>query len=321
MTKKEEASSEITRVEDLPGVGKKIAEKLEEAGFGDVMALATASPSVIAEFAEIGEGTARKIIQAARDSLKMGFETGYDALKKRENIGRITTGSKNFDALLGGGMETQAITECYGAYGSAKTQIAHQLAVNVQLPVEQGGLEGACLFIDTENTFRPERIVQMAKAKGLDPEKVLKNIYVARAYNSDHQMLLVEKAREIMAEKNIRLVIVDSLMAHFRAEYIGRGTLADRQQKVNRHMHDLQRLADTYNACVYVTNQVMAKPNVLFGDPTEAIGGHVVGHLSTFRIYLKKSKGNTRIVKLVDSPHLPDGETVIVVDETGIRDK
>ncbi len=314
-------SKEITSIRELPGVGEKTAEKLEEVGMDDLMAIATCSPSELAQIADIGEATASKIIAAARNALDMGFETGLNVLEKRKQIARITTGSKAFDALLGGGIETGSITECYGAFGSAKTQIAHQLAVNVQLPKDKGGLEGTALYIDTEQTFRPERIMQMANALGMDGDEVLKNIYYGRAYNSDHQILLVEKAKDIIKENNIRLIIVDSVTAHFRAEYSGRGQLADRQQRLNRHLHTLQKYADTYNLAVYITNQVMAKPDVYFGDPTEAVGGHVLHHAATFRIYLRKSKGNKRIARLVDSPNLPDGEAVFVVTPEGIRDE
>ncbi|MBW6461714.1 MAG: DNA repair and recombination protein RadA [DPANN group archaeon] len=311
----------MTELKDLPGVGPKTIEKLEDAGYGDLMSLATASSGIIAAVAEIGEGSAVKIINAARDALDMGFENGLKALERRKLIDKIPTGSKALDELLNGGLETQAITECYGAFGSSKTQIAHQLAVNVQIPKEEGGIGGSALYLDTENTFRPERIQQMAEALGMDSKKVLENIYIARAYNSDHQMILAEKAKDIMKEKNIKLIIVDSLMAHFRSDYVGRGTLSDRQQKLNRHMHELQKLGDTYNAAIYVTNQVMSRPNVLFGDPTAAIGGHIVGHASTFRIYLRKSKQNLRVAKLVDSPYLPEGEVVFSVTNEGIKDQ
>ncbi len=206
------------------------------------------------------------------------------------------------------------------------TQICHQLAVNVQLPKDKGGLEGSVIVIDTENTFRPERIVQMAEAKGLDPKEVLKNIYVAQAYNSNHQMLLVDQAKELAQKlmkegRPVRLLIVDSLTSHFRAEYVGRGTLADRQQKLNRHLHDLMRFGEIFNAAIVVTNQVQAKPDAFYGDPTRPIGGHVVAHTATFRIYLKKSKGELRVARLIDSPHLPEGEVVFKITERGIEDK
>jgi len=307
---------------DLPGVGAATAEKLKEAGYDTVLSLAVISPGELITVAGVTEQAARKIINAARDKLEMGFESGDELLKRRAQIIKLTTGCKNIDNLIGGGVESCSITECFGIYGSGKTQIAHALAVNVQLPKEKGGASGTAVFIDTEGTFRPERIMQFAKGAGLDPDKALKNIKVARAFNSDHQMILVEKIDDLIAKEKlpVKLVIVDSLTAHFRAEFIGRGTLADRQQKLNKHMHALLRLANTHNLCIYVTNQVMAKPDMFFGDPTEAIGGHIVGHNSSFRIYLRKGKKDTRVAKLIDSPNLPEGETVFMVTEDRIKD-
>jgi DNA repair protein RadA len=308
-------------VEDLPGVGPATAEKMKEAGYEDLMAIAVASPGDIAEKCDIGEGVAQKIINAARKLADVGgFETGLEVAERRKSVNKIGTGSKAFDELMGGGIETQSITEFYGEFGSCKTQFAHQLCVNVQRPESEGGLGGHALFIDTENTFRPERITQMAEALGMDAQEALKKIHVARAFNSNHQMLLAERAGELCREFPIKLIIVDSLTAHFRAEFVGRGTLADRQGKLNKHMHDLQRLAGINNAACVVTNQVSAKPDAFFGDPTRPIGGHIVGHTSTFRIYLRKSKGGKRICRLVDSPHLPEGEAVVNVTEQGIRD-
>lgn len=307
-------------VADLPGVGEKIAERLKAAGYIDMMAIAAASPAELAAAAELGETTAAKIINAARDVLDIGFESATKVLERRQKIGRITTGSKNLDMLLGGGVETNATTEFHGAFASGKSQIGFQLAVNVQLPPEKGGLGGACLFIDTENTFSPTRIQAMAAALGLDPKKTLENIIVGRAYNSDHQMLLVEKASEIIKQKNIKLIVVDSLTALFRADFVGRSELAARQQKLNRHLHRLQRLADIYNIAIYMTNQVMARPDILFGDPTAPIGGHILGHFSSVRAYLRKSKGDTRIARIIDSPNLPEGECVFCIKPEGVRD-
>ncbi len=305
-------------VQDLPGVGAATAEKLESAGFKDMLSVAVATLGELVEAAGVTEAVARKMINAARDSMKMGFETGMDVLKRRENICKISTGSQNFDALMAGGFETGAITECFGEYGSGKTQIGHLLAVNVL----KEDPDAHVIYIDTENTFRPERIKQFAEGAGLNTEDALNRIMVARAYNSDHQMLLAEKAETLITEqgKKVRLVVVDSLTSHFRAEFIGRGTLAERQQKLNRHMHTLSRFASSQNLCVYVTNQVMARPDQFFGDPTQAIGGHVVGHASTFRIYLRKGKKGTRVAKLVDAPNLADGECCFEVQETGLRD-
>lgn len=308
-------------IDELPGVGPATAEKLRESGYSDLMSIAVASPKELKDACELGEIAAAKIIQQARKMADIGkFETGSTLLEKRSKVGRITTGSKTFDELMGGGFETQAITELFGEYGSSKTQLAHQLCVNVQLPVDQGGLNGHAFFIDTENTFRPERIMQMAEAYELDTKKTLDKIHVARAYNSSHQMLLIEKVNELSKEAPARLLVVDSLTAHFRAEYVGRGALADRQQKLNKHMHDLMRWSDLNNGVVCVTNQVSAKPDTFFGDPTRPIGGHIVGHTATFRIYLRKSKGPKRIARLIDSPHLPEGEAVFTIIDKGIRD-
>jgi DNA repair protein RadA len=476
------------KLEDIPGVGPKIAGKLREIGFSDPMTIAVTSPAELAAIAEIGEGQATKIVNAVRQMLDIGFETADKILKRREKVAKITTGSKSLDNLLGGGVETQSITEAYGPFGSGKcvgkdtpiiffnderfhystiseayenykikfgekrfddgfiiplknvkvlglingrikkvsakflyrekvsrilemttkkgrkikltkqhkllfkdgekfiwkpaglikegdvilvirkikindhsifdedviekireidyndyvydfvvpeghtfvggnlptlfhnTQLAFQLSVNVQLPKDKGGLEGACAFIDTENTFRPSRIVQMAKRVKLDPEKVLKNIYVTRAYNSEHQMLIVEKLHDVIKEKNIRLIVIDSLTSHFRADFVGRGELARRQQKLNKHLHTLQRLADAYNLAVYVTNQVMADPSVLFGDPIRAVGGHVLAHMSGVRIYLRRGRKGLRVARIMDAPHLVEAECVFKITESGIAD-
>jgi DNA repair protein RadA len=222
------------------------------------------------------------------------------------------------------------------------------MAVNVQLPHEHGGLDGAAIFVDSEDTFRPERIDDMVR--GLDDEIIadelerreiegspgddeameallesfLDHIHVAKAFNANHQMLLAEKAEELAREHAetewpVRLLCVDSLTAHFRAEYVGRGELAERQQKLNKHLHDLDRVGNLHNAIVLVTNQVASNPDSYFGDPTQPIGGNILGHKSTFRIYLRKSKGDKRIVRLVDAPNLADGEAVMRVQDGGLK--
>ncbi len=307
-------------LEELPGVGEATAEKLREAGYATAEAIAAAEAGELSDAAGIGESAAEKMIKAAKQKVQLSFMTGSEVLEKRKTMRKISTGSGVVNGLLGGGIETQAITEFFGEFGSGKTQLCHQLAVNVQLPEEKNGLGKSAFYIDTENTFRPERIIQMSEAVGADPTAVLDNIIVARAYNSDHQVLMTEKAEDAIKEKNIGLIVVDSLTSHFRADYAGRGMLADRQQKLNRHMHHLQRLSDIYNLAVVVTNQVMARPDFFFGDPTVPIGGHVVGHSSTFRIYLRKSKGGKRVARLIDSPNLPEGEAIFSVSKDGVSD-
>lgn len=314
------ATQRIKDITDLPGIGTQAAEKLIAANYKTLESIAIASPIELTEIAGLGEKTAEKAINAAREALGMGFETADKVHERRANIGRISTGSKELDALLGGGVESQSITEVYGKMASGKTQWCFQLCVMVQLPVEKGGLEGKAIYIDSESSFRPERIVQIAEAKGLDPKNALKNIFVARAYNADHQILLAEKADEIIKKEGVRLLVVDSLTSQFRAEYIGRGMLAERQQKLNKHMHQLARMAEMHNLCVLVTNQVMERPDILFGDPTAPVGGNIVGHASKTRLYLRQSKGEKRVARLIDSPSLPDGEAIYKITERGIED-
>jgi DNA repair protein RadA len=306
----------------LPGIGATTAAKLEESGYGDLMSLAVMTPADLSAIADMTEATARKAISAARKMLHLEFEDATEYLKKRESVVKITTNSNNLNALLGGGVETRAITEAYGAFGSGKSQLAHQLAVNVQLPAEKGGANGKAIWLDTESTFRPERIRQMCTALGLDFQKTLKNIFVARVFNSDHQILLVDKVIDLIKKgEPIKLIIIDSITAHFRAEFTGRGQLADRQQKINKHLHNLMRLAESQNLAVYITNQVMADPAMMFGDPTKAVGGHILAHASTYRIYLRRGKKNSRIAKMIDSPNLPEGECVFFISENGLQDE
>ncbi len=307
-------------IDELQGVGPATAEKLGEAGFTSLESIAVATPSALSEAAEIGTKTAKQLIAAAREAADMGYVKATEIMERRKEVGYIPTGSKSFDAILGGGVETQGITEIFGEFGSGKTQIAHQLAVNVQLPTEQGGLGGKVVYIDTENTFRPERIVQMANGVGLDPQEVLDNIFVARAHTTDHQMFLAEKAEELSKEDGVKLVIVDALTSLFRTEFCGRGELAPRQQKLGRHLAVLHKIAEMQNLAVFVTNHVQSKPDVFFGDPTKPVGGHVLGHSSTGRIYLRKSKQDSRVAKLIDHPALPIESARFYVHEEGIRD-
>ena len=336
-------------LEDLPGVGPATAEKLRDNGFDSYQGLAVASPGELSNTADVGESTASDIIQAAREAADIGgFESGAQVLERREQIGKLEFNIPEIDDLLGGGIETQSITEVYGEFGAGKSQVTHQLAVNVQLPKEHGGLHGSAIFVDSEDTFRPERIDDMIR--GLDDEiladvmeereiegapgddeamdalleSFLDKIHVAKAFNSNHQILLAEKAKELASESQddeypVRLLCVDSLTAHFRAEYVGRGELAERQQKLNKHLHDLMRVGDLNNTAVLVTNQVASNPDSFFGDPTQPIGGNILGHTSTFRVYIRKSKGDKRVFKLVDAPNLADGEAIMRVQDEGLK--
>ncbi len=330
-TVKEESSDEESldgmqtiqyNIRDLPGIGATIAKKLTDVGYSTVNSIAITPARILIEEAGLGDKTAAKIISAAREALNIGFKTADTVWERRKSLARISTNSTDLDNLLGGGgIETGSITEFYGEYRTGKTQLMHQLCVNVQLSKEEGGISGKALYIDSEGTFRPERLIQMAEAKGLDYREVLKNVIYARAYSSDHQIMLIKDAMKIIIEKNIKLIIVDSLISHFRAEFIGRGTLATRQQLLNLHLHDLLRLAEMYpELAVAITNQVQSKPDTFFGDPTKATGGNIIAHGATVRIYLRKGKGEQRVAKMIDAPNLPEGEAIFALTEGGIVD-
>jgi len=316
---------EDLRLDSLEGVGPVTTRKMSDAGIHNIMDLIVRGPVEIAEITGMEKDTAAKIVNKARQHLVEGgllskdFVSASEIYKRRQSIGKITTGTNCLDTLFDGGIETQALTEVYGEFGCGKTQFAHTLSVMVQKPKEEGGLDGSVLYIDTENTFRPERIVTIAQCHGMDPDKVLDHIIVARAYNSAHQTLILEESGPVIEENNIKLIVVDSAVGLFRAEYLGRGTLSVRQQKLNHFVHLLVRIAETYDCAALATNQVMASPDVFFGDPTRPIGGNVVAHTSTYRIYFKKS-GKKRIARMVDSPHHPEQEVLFALGEAGVMD-
>jgi len=316
-----DASPRYENIEDIPGVGPATASKLMEMGYATVESLATAAVNELVR-AGMSDKAAMRIVSLARNATEIKFVPASEILARRANIQRLATGSKNLDNLIGGGSETMTITEFFGEFGTGKSQICHQLCINVQLPPGKGGLGGNALYIDTENTFRPERIVQMSRKIDLDPDKVVSNIVVAEAYNSDHQILILEKADQIIKAHNVKLIILDSLTSHFRSEYLGRESLAARQQKLNSHLHRLERLTVAFNAVAVVTNQVMSRPDDFFGFGAYPVGGHIVGHRSHTRIFLRKAAGGkgNRVARLVVSLDRPEGECLFRITEDGITD-
>jgi DNA repair protein RadA len=304
----------------LDGVGPAMTSKLRSAGLTTVEAIAVTPPREIAKKTGIGFNTVLNIVVAARKSACVDFITAEELWKKRQNMLKCSTGSKNLDELLGGGIETQAMTEFIGEYGVGKTQICLMLCVMAQLPLEKGGLDGNVVYLDTEGTFMPERVFEIANALGLDPHETLGNIFLARAYNSSHQCLLTDNLFKFCPENDIKLVVVDSMIGHFRGEYIGRENLSERQQTLNSQLHKLLRLTEAFNLPVIVTNQVQANPAQFFGDPNKPAGGHVMAHACTHRVYLRRGSKGTRLAKVIDSPYLPENSTRFKITEKGIED-
>lgn len=312
-------------IQDIEGVGPTTAKKLKDAGIISVMDLAVASAEELSESINATKETAASFIISAQKLLRetnvldKEFVTADDALQKRRSMLRCSTGSYALDDLLLGGIETQALTEFYGEFGSGKSQVCHTLCVTAKQPVEAGGLNSSVIYIDTEGTFRPERVEQIARSRGFEPTEILKSIAVCKVYNSSHLELIVKDLGKYIDDFKAKLVVIDSIISLHRAEFSGRGTLADRQQRLNGMLHKLIRLAEIYNIAIVITNQVQSSPDTFFGDPTKATGGNVLGHASTYRIYLRKS-GENRIAKMMDSPYHPYSDTRFTVTEKGADD-
>ena len=312
-------------IHDIEGIGPTTAKKLKEAGIVSVMDLAIASSEDLAiDINTSKESVATFVIGAQRllrdyKVIDKEFLTADAALEKRKAMLRCSTGSRALDELFLGGIETQAVTEFYGEFGSGKSQICHTLCATARQSIDSGGMDSGVIYIDTEGTFRPERVDQIARARGLDHRYVLKSVAVCKVYNSSHLELIVKDLGRYVNEFKAKLVIIDSIISLHRAEFLGRGTLANRQQKLNGMLHKLIRLAEIFNIAVVITNQVQSSPDTFFGDPTKAAGGNILGHSSTYRIYLRKS-GENRVAKMMDSPYHPYSDTRFTLNEKGTDD-
>nr|CAG4638567.1 EOG090X0906 [Cyclestheria hislopi] len=305
------------------GISAGDVKKLEEAGYHTVESVAYAPKKSLVAIKGISEAKADKIMGEAQKLVPMGFTTATEYHQKRSEIIQITTGSKELDKLLGGGIETGSITEIFGEFRTGKTQLCLTLAVACQLPIDHGGGEGKCLYIDTEGTFRPERLLAVAERYGLSGSDVLDNVACARAYNTDHQTQLLIQASAMMAESRYALLIVDSATALYRTDYSGRGELSARQMHLARFLRMLLRLADEFGVAVVITNQVVAQVDgaaMFAADPKKPIGGNIIAHASTTRLYLRKGRGETRICKIYDSPCLPEAEAMFAILPDGIGD-
>ncbi|KAL7069263.1 putative meiotic recombination protein DMC1-like protein [Cryptosporidium serpentis] len=313
-------------IEKLQSAGINVAEinKLKAAGLCTVLSIIQATKKELCNIKGLSEAKVEKIVEAAQKLEQVSsFQTGTEVLAKRQNILRITTGSEQFDKMLLGGFESMCITEIFGENRCGKTQICHTLCVTAQLPTEMSGANGKVCFIDTEGTFRPERIAKISERFGLQGDVALDNILYARAYTHEHLNQLISAAAGKMIEERFALLIVDSIIALFRTEFSGRGELAERQQILNKTLSKLNKLADQFNIAVVMTNHVMADPAggmTFMPNIAKPVGGHIIGHASHVRLSLRKGKGEQRVCKVYGSPHLPESECVIQLSDGGIID-
>ncbi|KJH51728.1 DNA repair protein RAD51 [Dictyocaulus viviparus] len=321
----EEEQTSFILIEKLEqaGISTGDIKRLKEAGFNTVERIAYAMRSEIASVKGISEQKADKLLYEAMKLVPMGFTTAYEVHERRSELIQIRTGSSALDRLIGGGVETGHITEVFGEYRTGKSQLCHSLSVICQLPVSMGGAEGKCMWIDTEGTFRPERLIPIAERFNMESKHVLENIAVARCYNSDHQISLLTTAAAMMAESRYALLIVDSATGLFRRDYCGRGELASRQMALSKMMRLLIKLADEFGVAVVITNQVVAQVDggaIFQMDAKKPIGGNIIAHMSTTRLGLRKGRGETRICKVHQSPSLPEAEATFAITPGGIDD-
>ncbi len=305
----------------LKGVNTPTIEKLIKAGIPTLEALAVTPARHIVKLTGMGIETAQKAIDKARTILKWDGFMPYDEYQKtRVPRNRCSTGSSELDRILGGGIETGSISELAGAFGSGKTQICFTLAVVCHLPLEEGGLDGNVAVIDTEETFKDKRIFEIAKARGLDPAVVAGSLFIAPAYTSDHLLYQINRLHQLIQDHNIKLVIVDSLISHFRSEYIGRGMLADKQGQLGTALSTLLRIAQANNVAVVITNQCITTPDASYSNPHKPTGGNIMGHAGTVRVWLYKARKNERLANILDSSYLRDEKIRFMITEAGVVD-
>ena len=310
------------KFEDMKTLTKELIEELNANGFSSVESLCWLNPEELIEKVKIDIKLAGEIIKEAISFMNQKPLSAIELLEQEEEKKQIKTGSKELDELLGGGICTGEITEISGEFASGKTQLCFQLSVNVQLPEEKGGLNGSVYYVDTEGSFSPTRVAQIAELNGLTPKEFLKNIAVERTYNSDHLMYLILNVEKIIKERNVKLFIIDSIASHFRAEYIGDEKLVARQQAIMKLAETLKKIVETYELAVVVTNQVIATfDESLFDKSPHPALGFAWAHRPHQRILLRKGRGQARIARMYDSSRLPDRECIFFVTERGISDK
>lgn len=308
------------------GIGAVDISKLKSNGYYTIAAVHAATRRTLLKIKGFSEIKVEKIKEAiAKCQPSAGsFMTAQELGQQRKRVLKISTGSKQFDSILGGGFQTMSISEVFGEYRCGKTQLSHTMSIIAQLPKDLGGAEGKVAYIDTEGTFRPERIAQIAERFGVDPDSAQENISYARAVNSEHQMELLNKIAEYFVNNEYRLLVIDSIMACFRVDYVGRGELNERQQKLNQFLSKLTHLAEEFNIAVLMTNQVQSDPgaSALFAsaDGRKAVGGHILAHASSTRVLLRKGRGEERVAKIQDSPDCAEREATYIITNGGIND-
>jgi len=304
------------------GVAANDIQKLNDAGFHTVESIAHATSRKLQDVKGISEAKVNKLKDIVNGLVPMQFKTAADAMEDRKSLVTLTTGSTELDKLLEGGIETGSITEIFGEFRTGKTQLCHTLCITSQLSITESGGEGKAIYVDTEGSFRPKRLEQIAERFGMDPAVALENVAYARAHNSEHQMELLKTAAAIMSQDRYSLMVVDSATALYRTDYSGRGELSERQMQMAQFLRQLTRIAEEFGVAVVITNQVVANPDGMSfaKDSTKPIGGNIIAHASTTRLRLRKGRGENRICTVYDSPTLPEADAQFAIGPHGICD-
>lgn len=304
------------------GIAANDIQKLNDAGYYTVESVAHATVRKLSDIKGLSEAKVLKVKALVKGLVPMDFKTASDALEDRKSLVTLTTGSMELDKLLEGGVETGSMTEVFGEFRTGKTQLAHTLCVTCQMAVTDGGGEGKAIYIDTEGTFRPNRLREIAERFGMDPAVTLENVAYARAHNSEHQLELLKMAAAIMSQDRYALLVVDSATALYRTDYSGRGELSERQMQMAQFLRQLTRLSEEFGVAVFITNQVVADPGAMSfaKDSTKPIGGNIIAHASTTRLRLRKGRGENRICTVYDSPTLPEADAQFAIGPKGICD-
>ncbi|KAJ7675400.1 Rad51-domain-containing protein [Mycena rosella] len=314
----EDESPYFDTVDELQQHGINVQDilKLKAAAINTVSGVNMTTRRHLLKIKGMSEAKVEKIKEAAHKILGSSFATGVEVQDKRKKVILISTGSKSVDGILG----------VYGEFRTGKTQLAHTMSVVAQLPPDLGGASGKVAYIDTEGTFRPDRIKSIADRFGVDGNMALENILYARAFNSEHQMELINECSLRFAEdKDFKLLIVDSIMALFRTDYRACTIVRNLSHSLTPlDALKITKLSEEYNIAILLTNQVQSDPGATMtfvaGGALKPIGGHILSHASATRMFLRKGRAEERVAKLVDSPDRPESEASYKLDEGGWAD-
>ena len=316
-----------TQRAEFPGFDTEIITKLRISGLNSLRKLRVTNPIEISASTGLSLEESTLLYNWANtkwetdSTISNKLYSAQSFYDKRKNKPKISTGSKVINNMFLGGIETSALTEFYGASGSGKTQLCFTLSVMVQQNVTSGGLNGKVIYIDTEHKFSPERICQIAYARSFDVHEILQKIVLFRPLDSSQQEKNIDDASSLLEKDNtIKLLIVDSIISHYRSEYVGRDSLPERQHRLYKYLRMLANIAEIYDIAVVITNQIQSSPDYLFGEKTISAGGNVMAHASKYRIELVHNRPFYGRAKMVNSPYHPPSEEKFMISEVGICD-